>query len=188
MRVWANLCLMTMLAAAGCTTVTWDGHRPYRGGAHAIPGLIEAEHYDIGPPGYAYADVDPENHGVDYRRNTQVDIEARDDASNGHGIGWTRASEWLAYTVSVRSAGTYLIEMPVASNGPGGIFHIEMDGIDVTDQIVVPDTGGWDKLLLIQVEGVVLDKGLQVMKVVMDTEGESGSIGDIDYFHFRKTD
>lgn len=173
-----------MLAAAGCQTLATDGHRPYAGGAYSIPGTIEAEHYDAGPPGYAYVDVDEVNHGADYRRKTQVDIEARDDASNGHGIGWTRATEWLAYTVHVAETGSYAVEMPVASNGQGGTFHIAVDGLDVTGRVAVPDTGGWGNLEIIRVEGVMLEEGLHVMTLVMDTDGESGSIGDIDYLRF----
>ena len=61
--------------------------KPYKGKVHQIPGKIEAEHYDEGAPGKAYYDVDKKNLGADYREVTQVDIEKRSDASNGHGIG-----------------------------------------------------------------------------------------------------
>jgi len=175
-----------LLGTNGCATQSSRGHIPYGREAHSIPGVIEAEHYDEGPPGVAYLDVDEVNHGADYRNDTQVDIEKRDDASNGHGVGWTRAGEWLAYTVSVESTGDYRIEFPVASNMRGGTFHIAMNGNDVTGPIAVPDTGGWSKLKMIQVDGVRLKQGLQVMTMVMDTEGESGSIGDIDYIRFTR--
>lgn len=157
---------------------------PYGGTPHAIPGLIEAEHYDEGAPGIAYSDVDEENQGVDYRPDTQVDIEGRPDASNGHGIGWTRAGEWLNYTVQVAQTGTYTVDFPVASNGPGGVFHLEIDGTDVSGPIEVPDTGGWDQLATIRAEGIELAEGTHVLRMVMDTIGESGATGDIDYMRF----
>jgi hypothetical protein len=69
--------------------------KPFQGKVHKIPGKVEAEHYDEGPPGVAYQDTDEANQGADYREATQVDIEKRSDASNGHGIGWTRKGEWL---------------------------------------------------------------------------------------------
>ncbi len=78
--------------------------------------------------GIAYYDIDEENHGENYREKTQVDIEKRPDASNGHGIGWTKKGEWLVYTVEVKESGTYHIEMPVASKKKGGVFHIEVNG------------------------------------------------------------
>ena len=160
--------------------------KPFKGKAHQIPGKVEAEHYDEGEPGKAYHDNDVKNSGANYRGPTQVDIEKRSDASNGHGIGWTRKGEWLNYTVEVKATGTYTIEMPVASNKMGGLFHMEIKGLKITESIRIPDTGGWDKLKLIKCAGVKLTKGRHVIRVVMDEQGPSGSIGDIDYFKFVK--
>jgi len=157
---------------------------PFPAAPHQIPGTIEAEHYDKGPSGIAYRDIDETNQGAPYRETTQVDIEARPDASNGHGIGWTRAGEWLVYSVEVAEAGTYDLEIPVASSKAGGTFHIEADGVDVTGPITIPDTGGWNILKTIHHQGIALKKGPQSLTVVMDSEGPSGSIGDIDFFRF----
>ncbi|MFK5922623.1 MAG: carbohydrate-binding protein [Verrucomicrobiota bacterium] len=159
----------------------------YQGKVHSIPGLIEAEHWDEGKSGAAYHDVDEKNRGENYREKTQVDIEKRPDASNGHGIGWTKKGEWLVYTVNVKESGTYHIEIPVASKKPGGIFHMEMNGKDVTGPIKVPDTGSWQTLKTIVHKNVKLTKGIQRMKVIMDSEGDSKSIGDIDYYKFIAT-
>ena len=161
--------------------------RPFGGTAHKVPGLIEAEHYDEGPPGVAYRDNDANNQGADYRKYTQVDIEKRNDASNGHGIGWTKAGEWLSYTVEVSADGTYAIEMPVASNKQGGLFHLEIEGNDLTGPIRIPDTGGWTILKKISHKGVKLKKGVHHIRVVMDKVGPSSSVGDIDYFKFTRT-
>jgi hypothetical protein len=181
-----RLALFAAAALAGCSTSpAWPGKStPWKGQAHKIPGVVEAEHYDEGPAGVAYHDVSPKNEGVAYRGETQVDIEGRPDASNLHGIGWTRAGEWLVYTVDVLQSGTYAIEFPVASKKPGGTFHLEFDGVDKTGPIQVPDSGDWTKLVLIKKDGVKLEKGLQVMKLVCDKVGESRSIGDIDLLRF----
>jgi len=74
----------------------------------------------------------------------------------------------------------------VASRRSGGTFHIEFDGKDVTGPITIPDTGGWDKLQTLNLKGVKLKKGRQVMKLVMDKNGENGGIGDIDLVRFTK--
>lgn len=179
-----TLAALTLLM--GCATSGAPGLRPYGGAAQHLPGTIEAEHYDLGAPGVAYHDVEAENLGADYREATQVDIEARPDASNGHGVGWTRAGEWIAYSVIVDESGAYTIEFPVASNKRGGIFHLEMNGKDVTGPIAVPDTGGWAHLEMIRAENVELEAGRFLLKMVMDAVGESGSIGDIDYLRFIK--
>ncbi|MDF1811795.1 MAG: carbohydrate-binding protein [Verrucomicrobiales bacterium] len=158
--------------------------KPFQGRLHTIPGLIEAEHWDEGAADVAYSDVDEVNKGEPYREKTQVDIEKRSDASNGHGIGWTKSGEWLIYTVEVKESGTYDIQMPVASNKQGGTFRIEINGTDLTGEITVPDTGGWQTLKMITHKSVKLTAGTHKMKVVMIKSGESGSIGDIDYFRF----
>ena len=177
------------LLLTGCSTApAWPGKStPWKGVAHAIPGTVEAEHYDEGPAEVAYHDTTPKNEGVAYRGETQVDIEGRPDASNLHGIGWTRAGEWLLYTVDVREAGTYSLQAPVASNKTGGLFHLEFNGVDRTGKLRVPDSGGWTKLVMLTKEGVKLEKGLQVMKLVCDEVGESRSIGDIDLLRFERT-
>jgi len=162
------------------------GSKPFKGKVYQIPGKIEAEHYDEGEPGKAYHDIDKKNLGADYRESTQVDIEKRPDASNGHGIGWTRKGEWLNYTVEVKQTGTYTIEIPVASNKQGGIFHLEVKSKDITGPIQIPDTGGWQILKLLHHKDVKLTKGRHVIRAVMDSQGLSGSIGDIDYFKFVK--
>lgn len=171
-------------AASAAAVDTTKGTTPYGGRPQSIPGTIEAEHYDQGPAEVAYHDTTPMNEGVDYRKKTQVDIEKRSDASNGHGIGWTRKDEWVTYTVNVAGDGKYSIDMPVASNKTGGIFHMEIKGKDITGPIHIPDTGGWQTLKHINHKSIRLSKGVHTIKVVMDNEGPSGSIGDIDCFTF----
>ena len=186
--------LLPVLLLASLTSATADAKKPkkvstpYGGKPHSIPGTIEAEHYDDGPPEVAYHDIDAENLGADYRKNTEVDIEKRDDASNGHGIGWTRKGEWLNYTVNVTKGGVYCIEMPVASNKQGGVFHLEIDGKDITGPIRIPDTGAWSILKTIIHQDVKLNKGTHTICAVMDQVGPSKSIGDIDYFKFTITE
>ena len=180
-----KLILITSLLLT--TALLGADSKPYKGKPHQIPGKIEAEHFDEGKPGVAYHDVDEKNHGANYRGPTQVDIEKRPDASNGHGVGWTREGEWLNYTVEVKQSGAYSLEIPVASNKKGGVFHLEIGGKNITTPIQIPDTGGWQILKLLRQEKIKLTKGRHVIRVVMDSKGPSGSTGDIDYFKFEKT-
>jgi hypothetical protein len=177
---------LTALGCAGKGGGSGDGsaaQAPHGGKAHAIPGTIEAEAFDEGPDGVAYHDVDPQNQGAPYR-TTSVDVEERKDASGGYGVGWTRAGEWLEYTVAVTAPGRYRLEVPVASAGKGGTFHLEFNGADRTGPIAIPDTGSWQKLVVIARDDIRLDAGPQVMRVVMATEGETKSVADMDFFRF----
>ena len=180
--------LLSVMAPLSAAPDAKPEPKPFKGKAQVIPGVVEAEHFDEGPAGVAYFDVDDKNQGADYREPTGVDIEARPDASNKHGIGWIREKEWLIYTVEVKEAGEYVLEIPVASNKPGGTFHIQFDGEKVTGPITIPDTGGWDKLETLTVKDVTLEAGLQRMKLMMDKDGESGGIGDIDLVRFKKAE
>ncbi len=179
------------MALIGCTTpggaAFYPGStRPYLGKPHIIPGTIELEDFDEGGEGLAYHDLDPENQEKKEPpyRSTGVDLEWRESASGKFNLGWTRPGEWLIYTVNVKAAGIYRIDMHVACKGPGGTFHLEFNGTDRTGPITVPDTGGWEHLKPLSHAGVKLVAGRQVMKLVMATGGTSGSIGDIDYLRF----
>lgn len=188
MRRWVVLGAACVLA--GCVAgETWPGPgRPYQGKVRVIPGTVECEDFDEGGEGVAYHDTEPENretHAPPYRQ-TGVDLEWREAASQGFNLGWTREGEWLVYTVDVKEAGTYAIEMMVASNKKGGAFHLEFNGVDRTGPIEIPDTGGWMNLRPFTKEGVKLEAGRFAMKMVMDAKGPSGSIGDIDFFRFVK--
>ena len=52
-------------------------------------------------------------------------------------MGFIRAGEWLEYTVNVATAGTYTVEVRVASQGGGGTFHIEFGGTEQTGALIV---------------------------------------------------
>jgi hypothetical protein len=189
-NVW--IVAFSAIVVSGCASSasSWPGpSRPYKDRIHVIPGTVETEDFDEGGEGVAYHDLDPKNQetkGPPYRPPTGVDLEWREEASGKFNLGWTRPGEWLVYTVEVRESGTYTIEMQVASNKKGGLFHLEFNGVDRTGPIDVPDTGGWKILKPHAKKGVRLEAGRFAMKAVMDKEGESRSIGDIDYFKFVK--
>ena len=161
--------------------------KPFRGKEHVIPGKIETEHYDEGKPGEAYYDADEKNLGVDYRGVTQVDIEKRDDASNGHGIGWTKAGEWVAYSVDVKESGDYDVKFVLSAPSEGGKIHLDFNGKDATGPIAVPNTGSFQKLGSVVKKNVPLEAGKYVMKMVMDANGKSGWVSDIDSIEFTRS-
>ena len=160
------------------------GSTPYSGTPVALPGSVQFENYDAGGEGVAYHDTTSGNTGGVYRRNS-VDIAASTDAGAGCLVGWTAAGEWLKYTVNVAAPGTYAIDVRVASNGAGGTFHIEVNGVNKTGPITVPNTGGWQTWQTITKTGVSLSAGTQVIRVVMDSIGASGSIANFNWFAVR---
>ena len=153
---------------------------PYTGTPVSLPGTLQIENFDIGGEGVAYHDLSNGNDGGQYRPEG-VDVEATTDTGGGYHAGYAFATEWLAYTVDVASAGTYDIEARVASNGAGGTFHIEINGVDRTGPFTVPNTGGWGTWTTIRKTGLALSAGRQVWRLVMDTNGPTTAVGNLNY-------
>lgn len=163
-----------------------DSQGPRTGVPLGITAGVEAENYDWGGEGVAYHDSDANNNGNLYRLE-DVDIDREPYSPFDIYIGWTRAGEWLEYTVEVESDGLYRVEARVASAGQGGTFHIEFDGIDKTGPFAVPDSGGWRAWTVLSKSDVYLTAGVQVMRIAMDAIGPSGSVANIDRIQFVKT-
>jgi len=128
---------LDLTVGAGC------GQAPYGGAAPALPARLEAEDYDVGGEGVGYHDADATNQGGQYRTAEGVDIEACTDTGGGYNVGWLNPGEWIEYTVQVPASGTYGLDARVASLAVGGAFHVSVDGVDRTGDVIVPVTTGW---------------------------------------------
>jgi endonuclease/exonuclease/phosphatase family metal-dependent hydrolase len=149
---------------------------PYTGTPAAVPGRINAETFDNGGSGVAYFDTTAGNAGGQVRA-TNVDIEK--SSEGGYDIGWTAPKEWLNYTVSVRTAGSYTIQLRVASPS-GGSLHLGFNGPSsgFWKTVAVPATGGWQTWKTVSLSGT-LGAGTQQMTVLFDTGGTNLSYVNI---------
>ena len=144
---------------------------PYSGSPIALPGLFEAENYDVGGEGIAYHDSTGTNLGGQYRSGEGVDLSASPDVpSGGYVVNNFQTGEWLAYTVRVAAAGRYDVELRVSSEFTDSAFHVEVDGVNVTGTIAVPSTGSWSAFQWIGKKGVQLPAGQQVLTIVAEKE------------------
>jgi hypothetical protein len=160
------------------------GSTPYLGSPVALPGTVQFENYDGGGTGVGYHDTTSGNSGGGYRNN-YVDIQATTDSGGGYNVAWVKASEWLKYSVTVSAAGTYTLDVRVSSSGAGGTFHVEVDGVNATGSMSVPNTGGWQVWTTISKSGVALSAGPHLFRVVMDSNGPGGSVGNFNWFKVR---
>lgn len=140
---------------------------PYPGLPFAIPGTIEAEDYDEGGEGIAFHDADPNNNGNQYRAE-RVDIE--NCSEGGFNVGWTGGSEWLEYTVEVAATGTYEAAFRMSAGGGGGKFHVEFDGVNITNTVTCPGTGGYQNWVTVTAK-VQLTAGKHVMRFYEESGG-----------------
>lgn len=178
-QISATYGLVTQTVPLTITPTSSPSRGPYAGMTHAIPGAIQAEDFDEGGQGMAYHDTGGGNEGGQYR-TSDVDIEATSDSGGGYNVGWIDAGEWLEYTVNVATSGAYLLEARVASPGPGGTFHIEVDGVDKTGSLSVPDTGGWQAWTTVS-RVIALDAGTHILHVAFDTVGVTGAVGNLNW-------
>jgi len=126
----------------GCT----DGRAQsaFGGVAHAVPGAVEVEDYDVGGrAGVSFADNDRGNHRGDYRFD-DVDIWAT-AGEPGYTVGRTRGGEWLEYTIDVAAAAPYEVGVRLATGfaDPGAV-RVSVDGSPVGTIADMPINGWWN--------------------------------------------
>lgn len=148
------------------------------------PGTIQAEEFDAGGSGVAYSDTTGGNAGGAYR-NTDVDLIA--SSEGGYAVGYTRPGEWLKYTVDVTAAGNYTLDARVASASSGGVFHVEVDGVDKTGPMNLGNTGGWQAWKTISKSGIALTKGQHTFRLVFDKANSGSDIGNVNWLKLSGT-
>ena len=142
---------------------------PYGGAPVAVPGTLHAENYDLGGQGVAYSDSDANNIGLAYRPDEGVDIQA---GPTGFDVYWITAGEWIEWTFSVETAGTFTFSPRVATVPGFGAFRLFVDGQDVSGRRPVPGTGGFQTWVPIDVEGVEMDAGVHILRLEAESESD----------------
>ena len=134
--------------------------------AHAVPGVLEAEDFDE----TGSWDSTPGNGGGAYR-STDVDIQPTTDSGGGFNVGWITSGERLEYAIQVATAGYYDLSARVASRYTGKSFAVLLNGADLTGNITIPSTGGWQTWETVTRRGLSLPAGTHRVTVVAATDG-----------------
>jgi len=89
----------------------------------AGPGKIEAENYTT---------------------MAGVATEACSDTGGGLNVGWIETGDWMAYAITIPTAGSYNLQYRVATPNSGGVISSDYNaGANQLGTIAVPNTGGW---------------------------------------------
>jgi hypothetical protein len=132
----------------------------------------------------AYHDTTTANEGGALRTTTGVDLESLSGSQGGYGVGYVVAGEWLQYSVNVAAAGTYTLRARVASSSAGGTFQVNVVGSQTTSgAITIPSTGTWSTWTTVTAQ-ITLAAGNQQLRVVFNTPGASGYVGNLDSIEF----
>jgi hypothetical protein len=146
-----------------------------------IPGTIPAVYYDYGSIAIGYSDADFKNvngpgggvwnQGWNFR-NDGVDIEPSSDPQGfTYNVGWIEDNEWLKYTVNVNTSGTYRAAFRVASTSSIGRIRIYMNNQPLSNVVPIPNTGGWQNWVTVNVENLQLNAGTHELIISFPTGG-----------------
>lgn len=150
---------------------------PFGGSAAVIPGIIEAENYDVAGQGFSYYDNDDDDKGGTHYRNDCVDIVK---AGDGYAIGYTEKGEWLEYSVEVEKGGEYDVTANVSNGGKVDGFSLFVDGKEVTKAYSIPKISeDWSIYDEVPVGTISLTEGKHLLKLQI-----VGSYVNIDWLKF----
>jgi hypothetical protein len=149
------------------TPTPTTGQRPFGGTPKSVPGIIQAEKFDLGGEGVAYHDKVRGNAGGQFRPNEDVDIISSSDSKGGrYVVNNFQTGEWLEYTINVQETGRYDFLIRASSNNTASAFHINVDGVNVTGKVIVPYTGDWTAFRWVLAKrGVRLTAGTHVVRI-----------------------
>ena len=136
----------------------------------ALPAVIEAENFD------RYYDTGSGNALGEYR-STGVDIKIASEYCGTYAVGVMKTGEWLEYDVTIPKAGSYTLAARVASAEDGRSFHLEVDRVNVTGPILVPNTGPWNTGWATITKTVTLPAGDHTLRIHVDAQHM-----DLNYF------
>lgn len=156
--------------------------KPYKN--NTIPSILYATEYDLGTNGHAYQDEDFVNYKVDTgvavswnkgkkMRNDGVDIQpCNDENSNGYEVFDIQDGEWLQYTVTAETEGSFAISIRYSSNVSESTIHLENQEKHISKVFALPKTTNNETIYeTVTFANVKLAKGEHKIKLVFDKGG-----------------
>lgn len=156
---------------------------PANGTPVSLPGLVEVEQYDKtadnGTAGSFVPDDGSSATEIVYNEPQVRPINGSEDSSYVP----TKGGQWMNYTVNISSSGSYTFEARVASPYDWNSFHVQVDGVNRTGSLYIPNTGSWDAYQFVTLDDIWLDAGQHVVTLV--AEGDANAKANFDYFRFN---
>ncbi|HEV2293995.1 MAG TPA: carbohydrate-binding protein, partial [Tepidisphaeraceae bacterium] len=157
---------------------------PYLGAPFLVgsaPATIEAEHYDIGGQGISYNDTTATNTAGAFRTGANEGVDTKLITTGQFRISDAYEGEWVEYSLDVQQAGDFRLELRVSNADPGAKLHVEIDGVDVTGQLTVPDTNSFNSFGTVG-KDITLAAGARVLRLCFDVgAGPTRSVAGVDW-------
>ncbi len=177
--------------------------KPMSGTPASVPGIIQAEAYDVAPDGTK--DVTFGHAGEPKKSTYRPQADAVGVAGFGKGhvsttgqaeavdqvyVGWTRTGEWLKYTISVKEPGTYVFGGKFAAGAKDAKVSATFGPGLTTGPLAIPTTAGFQPGVEVYHVWETLDNLAEIQlpagTYVMTVKIESGAGLNFDYFSLKK--
>ncbi len=148
---------------------------PRFGDPIAIPGMIQAEDFDLGEEGETYHDTDTGNSGETCCGGRPGDNVDTGGGPNGYAVAWTSDGEWLEYSVNAEEKGNYQFAFDLTSgNATGAVLGISVDGKTKLTGVQTPGTGDWDTYeTVVANELVGIAEGEHIIRLTFEKGGSN---------------
>jgi hypothetical protein len=177
--------------------------KPYGGKVRRIPGIIQAEDYDVAPHGvdgitFHYtgtvrnANLRATGDGIALARFGAGHVSVKGEPENPDQVyvGWTETGQWMKYSVHVEETGTYRLGGHFAAAETNATLSVTFTPEIKTGPITLPTTAGYQPGVevyhvwetLDHLADIHLPAGDYVMTVKIENAGGM----NIDYLSFTK--
>jgi predicted esterase len=102
-----------------------------------------------------------------------IQTENTSDAGGGLNVGWQENNDWMDYSVTIPTAGTYTVNFRVATVNTGVQFQLRNAAGTSLGTVTVPNTGWWQTYQTVSAQ-VTLPAGQQTLRVFTTNAQGSG--------------
>jgi hypothetical protein len=93
----------------------------------------------------------------------------------------------VEYTIDAQQAGNYDLELRLSNTDPNAKVHVELDGVNVTGALAVPDTNNFSTFASVKKSGIAIGQGTHVLRLVFDVAASTGSVAGVDWLKLSAT-
>jgi len=100
-----------------------------------------------------------------YTSMSGIQTENTLDEGGGKNVGWIEQGDWMDYQVSVASAGTYALNLRIATPNTGAQLQIRKQDGSVLSTVNLPAAGWWQSWQTVSTN-ITLQAGTQTIRVI----------------------
>lgn len=126
--------------------------------------------------------IDERVEAEDYAAMSGIQTEPTSDLGGGENVGWIDDDDYLEYQLEVTTAGTYRMDVRLASMTNGADFDVYLDD-QLLASVNAVATGGWQTWQTVSSSTFQLEPGIYTFRLIARTSGFN-----INYFDFIKVD